>query len=464
MLTLYDAPRCPYCARTRIVLAEKGVPYETVTVDLENRPGVAARAQPAARPRAGARGGRLGAARVGRDRRVPRGAVPRAAAASRSTRPSARPPGSSCSGSTTSASRTTRSGARSRAADGVLADALAAPRRVPRGDAVPDRARVRARGHRVPAVAAAAARPDGRLRSTPTRRSRAGSTRAPRGRPSRPRSRRSPRSPRERRHDGRARRAGSRAGARPARRPASGGVRRATSSRRATRAAGHIPGARNVDLAALLERPDAEAVRALVGAPAGAEVIAYCHSGQPLGDRRAGARRGRVRGAQLRRLVARVVARPGAPGRARLTLERSPYGEAARLVEERAAERAGRGGSTSRGGGRSRPTSRRRGFAELLAPSPNHAASMSRSTSAWNWMPHTRSPSRNAWRAAGARRELDAALRQPEGVVVPLERVDRRGRTPRTGSVTPSSLTLDRGTSRPPARRPGRPTRPRPAR
>ena len=39
MLTLYDAPRCPFCARTRIVLAEKAVPYETVTVDLENRPG-----------------------------------------------------------------------------------------------------------------------------------------------------------------------------------------------------------------------------------------------------------------------------------------------------------------------------------------------------------------------------------------------------------------------------------------
>ena len=38
MLTLYDAPRCPYCARTRIVLAEKGVPYETVTVDLADRP------------------------------------------------------------------------------------------------------------------------------------------------------------------------------------------------------------------------------------------------------------------------------------------------------------------------------------------------------------------------------------------------------------------------------------------
>jgi glutathione S-transferase len=38
VLTLYDAPRCPYCARTRIVLAEKAVPYETVVVDLSDRP------------------------------------------------------------------------------------------------------------------------------------------------------------------------------------------------------------------------------------------------------------------------------------------------------------------------------------------------------------------------------------------------------------------------------------------
>jgi stringent starvation protein A len=38
VLTLYDAPRCPYCARTRIVLAEKDVPYDTVTIDLESRP------------------------------------------------------------------------------------------------------------------------------------------------------------------------------------------------------------------------------------------------------------------------------------------------------------------------------------------------------------------------------------------------------------------------------------------
>jgi RNA polymerase-associated protein len=38
VLTLYDADRCPYCARVRIVLAEKGVSYDTVVVDLEDRP------------------------------------------------------------------------------------------------------------------------------------------------------------------------------------------------------------------------------------------------------------------------------------------------------------------------------------------------------------------------------------------------------------------------------------------
>jgi RNA polymerase-associated protein len=38
VLTLYDAPRCPYCARARIVLAEKDIPYETVEIDLSDRP------------------------------------------------------------------------------------------------------------------------------------------------------------------------------------------------------------------------------------------------------------------------------------------------------------------------------------------------------------------------------------------------------------------------------------------
>jgi glutathione S-transferase len=38
MLTLYDAARCPYCARVRIVLAEKDVEYEAIEVDLTDRP------------------------------------------------------------------------------------------------------------------------------------------------------------------------------------------------------------------------------------------------------------------------------------------------------------------------------------------------------------------------------------------------------------------------------------------
>jgi glutathione S-transferase len=38
VITLFDAARCPYCARVRIVLAEKGVEYETVEIDLTDRP------------------------------------------------------------------------------------------------------------------------------------------------------------------------------------------------------------------------------------------------------------------------------------------------------------------------------------------------------------------------------------------------------------------------------------------
>ena len=38
MATLYDAPRCPYCARVRIVLAEKGIEAEVVEIDLSDRP------------------------------------------------------------------------------------------------------------------------------------------------------------------------------------------------------------------------------------------------------------------------------------------------------------------------------------------------------------------------------------------------------------------------------------------
>jgi glutathione S-transferase len=38
VLKLYDAPRCPYCARARIALVEKGLEYETVVIDLDERP------------------------------------------------------------------------------------------------------------------------------------------------------------------------------------------------------------------------------------------------------------------------------------------------------------------------------------------------------------------------------------------------------------------------------------------
>jgi glutathione S-transferase len=35
---LIDAPRCPYCARVRIALAEKELEFERVEVDLADRP------------------------------------------------------------------------------------------------------------------------------------------------------------------------------------------------------------------------------------------------------------------------------------------------------------------------------------------------------------------------------------------------------------------------------------------
>lgn len=37
-MKLYDAPRCPYCARVRIALAEKGIEPERVEIDLGDRP------------------------------------------------------------------------------------------------------------------------------------------------------------------------------------------------------------------------------------------------------------------------------------------------------------------------------------------------------------------------------------------------------------------------------------------
>ena len=42
---------------------------------------------------------------------------------------------------------------------------------------------------------------------------------------------------------------------------------------------GHIPGAVNVSLERILECRSVEEVRGLVGAPQGAEIVAYCHVG-----------------------------------------------------------------------------------------------------------------------------------------------------------------------------------------
>jgi glutaredoxin len=38
VLKLYDAARCPYCARVRIALAEKSLVPETIEIDLSDRP------------------------------------------------------------------------------------------------------------------------------------------------------------------------------------------------------------------------------------------------------------------------------------------------------------------------------------------------------------------------------------------------------------------------------------------
>jgi len=37
-LQIIDAPRCPYCARVRIMLAEKGIDHEGIVIDLSDRP------------------------------------------------------------------------------------------------------------------------------------------------------------------------------------------------------------------------------------------------------------------------------------------------------------------------------------------------------------------------------------------------------------------------------------------
>lgn len=38
VMNLFSAPRCPYCHRTRIVLAEKDITFDTIDVDINNLP------------------------------------------------------------------------------------------------------------------------------------------------------------------------------------------------------------------------------------------------------------------------------------------------------------------------------------------------------------------------------------------------------------------------------------------
>jgi thiosulfate/3-mercaptopyruvate sulfurtransferase len=46
---------------------------------------------------------------------------------------------------------------------------------------------------------------------------------------------------------------------------------------------GHLPGARHLDVSDLMACTTPDEVRSLVGAPDGAEVVAYCHSGSRSG-------------------------------------------------------------------------------------------------------------------------------------------------------------------------------------
>ena len=122
-MKLIDAAACPYCARVRIVLAEKGLDYETVEIDLRDRPGVGLRPE-RDRPRADPRR-RLRPARVGRDHGVPRGAVPVAGAAPGRPRRAGARRGSRSSASTRcSATTTTRSGAATRTSSTARLEAL----------------------------------------------------------------------------------------------------------------------------------------------------------------------------------------------------------------------------------------------------------------------------------------------------------------------------------------------------
>ena len=37
MMKLYDYPQCPFCRKVRVALAEKGIEYEKIFVDLREK-------------------------------------------------------------------------------------------------------------------------------------------------------------------------------------------------------------------------------------------------------------------------------------------------------------------------------------------------------------------------------------------------------------------------------------------
>ena len=276
MLRLVDAPRCPYCARVRIMLAEKGVAARGRRDRPRGPARLALRAQPG-RPGAGRGGGRLGAAGVGRDQRVPRGALPRAAAPAGRSRRRARGAPARSSATTTSPTPYYALRRGEAGADDAFAAALAeldatlagAPSSRATAFGLADIALV-------PWVIRARDLLGVSLELVPARRrlarpaSRNGRRSPPRSRSSRPCERRHPRRARAPPRRGRARRCSTCAP------PASTRARPGT---RAITGRGTCPGRATSICRQLLEAGDAAAIRALVGAPEGAEVIAYCHSG-----------------------------------------------------------------------------------------------------------------------------------------------------------------------------------------
>ena len=161
---------------------------------------------------------------------------------------------------------------------------------------------------------------------------------------------------------------------------------------------GHVPGARNLDVQDLLGLGSGR-VRALVGADEGAEVIAYCHSGQ----------RSALAAEILRAAGYRARNYPGSwhewssdptclsTGRAgdRPAMRRSS--RAVRPVcrrEERLAERAAVPVPGADAAGRSRPAARRSASAARPRPRRTSLSTISRVTSAWNWIPQAWSPMR----------------------------------------------------------------------